>query len=145
VQTVADRTHSTQIIVAQSDIDDAGHASNLVYLRWVQEVTRAHSIAAGWDFEAYRQRLGVVCLVRRHEIDYLQPVFCGNRLELRTWVVSATAAKVKRATEIRTTDGTIAARAMSTWCCVDAVTGAATVIPDAILEAFGVTRDPLEA
>jgi acyl-CoA thioester hydrolase len=143
-QTVAYRTHSTQILVAASDIDEVGHANNIVYLRWIQEVTRAHSIAVGWDFEAYRQRLGVVWVVRRHEIDYLHPVLCGDLLVLRTWIVSATAARAKRATEILTADGTIAARAMSTWCCVDVATNSATVIPEWILDAFGVERDSLE-
>jgi acyl-CoA thioester hydrolase len=133
------------MVVASSDIDDVGHASNIAYVRWIQEVTRAHSLAVGWDFEAYR-RLGVIWVVRRHEIDYLQPVCCGDHLELRTWIVSATAAKAKRVTEILTAEGTIAARAMSTWCCIDAVTRCATVIPECILDAFGFARDPaLEA
>ena len=87
------------IEVGDDDIDMLGHASNIAYLRWVQDVAIAHSAAVGLDMEGYTQ-LGAVFVVRRHEIDYLRPVVRGERLELRTWIDSASAAKCKRATEI---------------------------------------------
>src|SRR6476620_3283683 len=102
--------------VGEDDIDMLGHASNLAYLRWVQDVAIAHSAAVGLDMEGYSQ-LGAVFVVRRHEIDYLRPVVRGEALELRTWIDSASAAKCKRATEIVRVGGpeTIVARAMTTW------------------------------
>ena len=87
------------IEVGEEDIDMLGHASNIAYLRWVQDVAVAHSAAVGLDMEGYSQ-LGAVFVVRRHEIDYLRPVVRGDPLELRTWIDSASAAKCKRATEI---------------------------------------------
>jgi hypothetical protein len=59
--------------------------------------------------------------------------------ERRPVPLGVTAAKAKRATEILT-DGTIAARAMTTRCCVDVATDSATIIPDCT---FGVAR-PLD-
>ena len=50
------------------DIDELGHVSNLVYLRWVGDVAMAHSRSAGWDYARYRE-LGAIFMVRRHEID----------------------------------------------------------------------------
>src|SRR4051794_30747047 len=85
--------------VGEDDIDMLGHASNIAYVRWVQDVAVAHSAAVGLDMEKYSQ-LGAVFVVRRHEIDYLRPVVRGETLQLRTWIDSAFAAKCKRATEI---------------------------------------------
>jgi acyl-CoA thioester hydrolase len=123
--------------VGEADIDMLGHASNLAYLRWVQEAAIAHSAAVGLDMEGYSQ-LGAVFVVRRHEIDYLRPVVRGEPLELRTWIDSASAAKCKRATEIVRvgTPELVVARAMTTWGFVELTSGRPTRIPDSVRVAF---------
>ena len=67
------------ILPAPDDIDELGHVSNLVYLRWVLEVALAHSRARGWDYAHYRA-LGAVFMVRRHEIDYVAQVTLDQAL-----------------------------------------------------------------
>jgi acyl-CoA thioester hydrolase len=128
--------------VVDSDIDELGHASNISYVRWIQDVAIAHSVAVGLDVDAYR-RHGGVFVVRRHEIDYVRPVLRGDRLEVRTWIDSTFAAKSLRATEIVRVgeDGTevVTARAMTTWGFIEIATGRPTRIPEAIRAAFGVT------
>jgi len=128
------------VAVADGDIDMLEHASNIAYVRWVQDVALAHSDAVGLDFAAYRE-LGAVFVVRRHEIDYLRPVLRGDRLELRTWIDSAFAAKCKRATSIVKVTGDGAelevARAMTTWGYVEIATGRPTRIPESVRVAFG--------
>ncbi len=123
--------------VGDDDIDMLGHASNIAYLRWVQDVAVAHSATVGLDMEGYSQ-LGAVFVVRRHEIDYLRPVVRGEQLELRTWIDSASAAKCKRATEIvrMSTPEVIVARAMTTWGFIELTTGRPTRIPDSVRVAF---------
>lgn len=126
--------------VSDDDIDMLEHASNIAYVRWVQDVALAHSDEVGFDFAAY-QELGAVFVVRRHEIDYLRPVLRGDRLELRTWIDSAFAAKCKRATSIvkLTGDGREleVARAMTTWGFIELATGRPTRIPESVRVAFG--------
>ena len=126
--------------VGEDDIDMLGHASNIAYVRWVQDVAVAHSAAVGLDMEGYSQ-LGAVFVVRRHEIDYLRPVVRGDALQLRTWIDSAFAAKCKRATEIVRAGSadappTVVARAMTTWGFVELATGRPTRIPDSVRVAF---------
>lgn len=139
------------LTVGDDDIDMLGHASNIAYLRWVQDVAMAHSAAVGLGLEGYSQ-LGAVFVVRRHEIDYLRPVVRGERLELRTWIDRAFAAKCLRATEIvrvlsPADDGaassassapaeTVMARAMTTWGFIELATGRPTRIPDSVRVAF---------
>lgn len=127
------------------DIDDLEHVSNLVYLRWVQDVATAHSEAAGYDFAAY-QRLGAVFVVRRHEIDYLRSALLGDRIELRTWVESWKAATSVRVTSIVRLGGpddasgqaaeVELARARTTWALVSTSNGRPVRIPPELREAF---------
>ena len=132
-------------IVKDEDIDGLGHASNIAYVRWIQDVAIAHSTSCGFDLEAYRQLNGVF-IVRRHEIDYLRPVLRGDRLTLRTRVDVVMAAKCKRATEIALEDaGTLVARSETTWGFIDFTTGRPTRIPEPIRAAFGFPRVVLAA
>ena len=134
-----DRTNPVYAHVVEvegEDIDTLGHANNIAYVRWVQDVAVAHSEAVGLDFAAYA-RLGGVFVIRRHEIDYLRPALRGDRLQVRTWVGSAAAAKCVRVTEItNVANGVVHARAQTTWGFVDTTTGRPTRIPDAIRVAF---------
>ena len=129
------------ITVAPEEIDDLGHASNIAYVRWIQDVALAHSASVGLDVAAY-SKLGGVFFVRRQEVDYMRPVLRGDELEVRTWIDSAFAAKTKRATEIVRVDDpkVTVARAMTTWGFVEIATGRPTRIPDAIRLAFGFPR-----
>jgi acyl-CoA thioester hydrolase len=124
--------------VTADDIDALGHASNISYVRWIQDVAVAHSAAVGMDMAAF-ERLGAVFVVRRHEIDYLRPLLRGDAVVARTWIASAMAAKCHRLTELRrAVDGHVVARADTTWGFVDVTTGRPTRIPDALRVAFGI-------
>lgn len=124
------------VVVAEADIDELGHASNIAYVRWIQDAALAHSVGVGLGFEEYR-KLGGIFFVRRHEIDYLRPVLRGDPLELRTWIDSVAAAKCVRSTEIATQDGTIVCEARTTWGFVDLGSGRPIRIPQAVRAAFG--------
>ncbi len=137
-------SHAMDLTVAETDIDELEHASNIAYVRWLQEVALAHSTAVGFDFEAYR-KLGGVFVVRRQEVDYLRPVVRGQRLQLRTWIDTAMAAKCKRGTEIKDEAGMVVARAMTTWGYVELATGRPARIPDVVRVAFGFPRRAPEA
>lgn len=132
--------YAMTIRVEDADIDELGHASNIAYVRWIQDVALAHSVAVGLDVEAYRT-IGAVFFIRRHEIDYLRPALRGDRLEVRTWIDSVFAAKCLRGTEMVkiSDDGkeTILARAMTTWGFVEMATGRPTRIPQSVRDAFG--------
>ena len=122
------------ITAADADIDDNGHVSNLVYLRWVLDAATAHSIACGLGHAEYRAR-GAAFFVRRHEIDYLAQVTAGQQLVAETWVESWKAASCVRRTEI-TRDRTIVAQAATTWAFISLGTGRPTRIPDDLRSLF---------
>jgi acyl-CoA thioester hydrolase len=126
----------TDLVANESDMDALGHVSNLVYVRWIQDVAKAHSIAVGWDHEAYI-RLGAVFVVRRHEVDYLLPAYGGDAIRLVTYVAGWSAATADRRTSIvRLSDGREIARARTTWALVTIGTGRPRRVPPEIMAAF---------
>jgi acyl-CoA thioester hydrolase len=124
-------------VVVDADIDELGHASNIAYIRWLQDVAVAHSASLGFDFEAY-VKLGGVFVVRRQEVDYMRSVVRGDRVELRTWISTAMAAKSQRITMISDDRGLVA-RALTTWGYVEMATGRPARIPQVLRDAFGMT------
>ena len=102
--------------VVPDDIDDLGHVSNVVYLRWIQDVATAH-----WQALAPpASRAELVWVVVRHEIDYKAPAVMGDAIRLRTWVGAATGLLFERHTEVlRSGDGCLLARGRTLWCPID--------------------------
>jgi len=124
------------ITASDGDIDELGHVSNLVYLRWVLEVAMAHSAARGWGHAEYRT-LGSIFVVRRHEIDYVAQVRAGEQLVAETWVGADDwrLASCIRRTELRRGDQVVA-RAATTWAMVSLARGRPTKIPDDLRALF---------
>jgi acyl-CoA thioester hydrolase len=125
-----------RIVTGHADLDELGHVSNLVYVRWVLRAAEAHSGAVGLDVAAYR-KLGGVFVVRRHEIEYLAP--CGDReaVALETWVESwGAAASPRRTLVVRERDGVRLARATTLWAFVSLATGRPKRILPEIIQAF---------
>ena len=129
-------TFQLDLVVRDDEIDVLGHASNIAFVRWIQDVAMAHSASVGLGLEAY-QRLGAVFVVVRQEIDYLRPALRGEVLQARTWISSVMAAKVQRATElVRAADGEPVARSLTSWGWVEMASGRPRRIPPEVLVAF---------
>ena len=125
-----------ELAVDAQDIDMLGHASNLVFVRWIQDVALAHSAAVGLDLSAY-QRIGGVFVVARHEIDYMRPAMLGDSIRARTWVSDVMAAKCIRHTELtRAQGGELLAKALTTWAFVTIDTGRPRRITPDVRAAF---------
>jgi acyl-CoA thioester hydrolase len=123
--------------VEQSDIDELGHANNVVWVRWVNEAAIAHSRSVGLGPDAYFA-LRVLWVVRRHDIEYLVPALPGEALEAHTWVATLRGATSLRRTDIRRArDGCLLARASTTWALVDMETGRPRRVPKEILARYG--------
>lgn len=132
----APRAFEQTFDVSETDIDELGHASNIAYVRWIQDVAVAHSEAVGLGIEAYKQ-LGAIFVIVRHEIDYLRPAFRGDRVVARTWLGTVMAAKCQRRTELlRERDGVALARGSTWWGFIDVTRGRPRRIPDTVRGAF---------
>lgn len=123
-------------VVTADEIDELGHANNLVYLRWLQDAALGHSAVQGWPPEAYT-RLGMGWVVRSHEITYERPAFEGDAVVVRTWVASfRKASSVRRYDVVRCDDGKRLATAATNWAFVNYSTGLPARILPEIIGAF---------
>ena len=128
---------SHQFNVPASDIDDLGHAGNVSWVRWVNEAAGAHSLSIGLGLAEYRE-LGLLWVVRRHEIEYLAAAFEGEEIRATTWVESHKGATTERRTLFqRVNDARELARARTTWVLITIPSGKPTRIPKELLMRYG--------
>ncbi len=102
-------------VVQPHEIDGQDHVNNIEYLRWMQSAAVAHSSAQGWTPDRYLD-IGAVFVVRSHHIDYLQPAFINDEIQVITWVSHFGKLTTRRKyVIIRTSDQTVLARAETNW------------------------------
>ncbi|MBN1653257.1 MAG: acyl-CoA thioesterase [Deltaproteobacteria bacterium] len=125
-----------EFIASDNDIDELGHVSNVAFVRWIQDVAKAHSAAIGYDHEAYK-RIGRVFVVRKHEVEYLSPAYAGERIALITHVAWWRAASSERRTRIiRVASGEELVRAATLWAFVSTENGRPRRIQPEVVDAF---------
>jgi len=121
--------------VQAADIDELGHANNVVWVRWVNEAALAHCEAVGFGPKVCAE-LKFAWVVRRHDIEYLLPALIGQQLEAYTWPET-----LKGVTSLRRTlfqhEGRVLARAETTWIMVDVTTGKPRRVPQEFASVFG--------
>lgn len=122
--------------VGPDDIDDLNHVSNVRFLHWMNLAAKAHSEALGYDVARYRDEGGVF-VVRRHEIEYLEPAFAGDELVVGTWPSGLRRSTAERRHEIRRrSDGKLLAQGLNLWVFVDFESGRPKRVPPAVAETF---------
>ncbi len=118
--------------VLTDDIDQLGHANNVVYLRWAQDVAAAH-----WNSVANESvKREMIWVVLRHEIDYKKQALLGEILTLYTWVVDSVGVKSTRHVEICNGKNEIVVAVKTTWCLVDPGSWKPKRIPEEIKKLF---------
>jgi acyl-CoA thioester hydrolase len=123
------------ICVRPEDIDELGHANNVVWVRWVNEAALAHAESVGWGpGPCVEARLAWV--VRRHDIEYLLPALAGEELEVFTWAETLKGVSSLRRTLFRRA-GQVLARAETTWVLIDLAQGKPRRVPPEMAAAYG--------
>jgi acyl-CoA thioester hydrolase len=109
-----------QIRVSEEDTDRLGHANNVVYLRWLEDVSWAHIESLGMTW-ALHEETGKAMAITRTEIDYLASANAGDLLELGTWLTDFDGRfrSARQFQLVRVSDGKTLVRALSTHACVD--------------------------
>jgi acyl-CoA thioester hydrolase len=118
--------------VAESDIDQLGHANNVAYVRWVQDVAAAH-----WHrlYPLTETLPPQVWVVQEHRVRYLRSAYAGEELRISTWVADVKGASSKRLTRIeRVVDGQLLCAAETQWVLLDASSGRPVRVPGEVAE-----------
>jgi acyl-CoA thioester hydrolase len=122
--------------VTDDEIDEQGHANNVVYISWMQDAAVAHTTSLGWSGERYKE-FGFGWVARSHKIEYLRPAFVGDLIVVKTWVASMQkVTSIRRYEIVRPADGEILAKAETNWAFIDYNTGRPSRIPPEISGVF---------
>ena len=113
--------------VPTAAIDALGHANNVEYLRWVQDVAGAHWRAICPP--ALQEK--IIWVVREHRIRYLHSAFAGEQLRATTWVGTTHGATSVRYTRLtRAADAVVLCEAETTWVLLDPSSGRPVRVTD---------------
>ena len=112
-------------------------------LRWAQDVAWIHSERLGFGREWYADR-DLAWVVRALELAVLAPVRMGTTVDVETRVVGFRRVMARRRTEVRASDGSLAARIVNDWVMTDVRRAAPARVPAEFPSLFGVPPDPYE-
>jgi acyl-CoA thioester hydrolase len=126
--------YSKNLTIPASVIDENGHANNVAYVQWMQEIAVEHYTTLGGPDA---QKPFGTWLVREHKVEYLLPSLAGDELEVRTWVENVRGVRSLRKYEfVRKKDGKVLAKAETDWVFVDSKSGKPSAIPNEVRALF---------
>ena len=129
-----------ELTVSDAAVDENRHVNNVVYVQWMQDAAVRHAEAAGCVAATHAR--GATWVVRSHTIEYLRPVFAGERLMVETWVADVRQARSRRRYRfLRGSDGKPVAAGETEWVYVDAASGRPRPIPPEVIGAFRLLPD----
>jgi acyl-CoA thioester hydrolase len=132
-----------EIEVTARDVDRNGHVNNVVYIRWMQDAAIAHARASGCTKAS--EAVGATWVVRTHHIEYLLPLFAGDKVTVLTWPANFQRVRSLRKYKfVRTKDGALVARAETDWVFVNAKTGRPQSIPEEVRNTLPVVSKEME-
>ncbi|HLV78463.1 MAG TPA: acyl-CoA thioesterase [Marinobacter sp.] len=109
-----------EISVRPEDTDRLGHANNVVYIRWLEEVSWAHIESLGMTW-ALHEETGKAMAITHTSVDYLMSANAGDQLVLGTWLTDwdGRFRSARQFQLIRPADNKTLLRGLSTHACVD--------------------------
>jgi YbgC/YbaW family acyl-CoA thioester hydrolase len=108
-------TYTRRFQVRFSECDAYGNMYSSSYFRRMQETAFEASADLGYDFEKYNQ-LGTIWLIRETKIDHYEPLWYGDQIDVKTWVLDFRRFRSIRMYEFRIVEtGQLAARASTDW------------------------------
>lgn len=119
--------------VPESAIDVNGHVNNITYLEWCIDIAEKH-----WFSKAPKETHNTYFwVVLNHFIEYKNPAFEGEELQIETWVTSAEGVKSERHYKIfRKKDNKVMVTAKTLWCFVELKSQKPTRITEEIRNLF---------
>ena len=126
----------SQFTVPATAIDGNGHANNVEFVRWMQDVAKAHAEECGGA--GVVQAMGATWVVRSHHIEYFKPLLDGDVVNIRTWVDRFDRASSLRSYELHlVASGLLVARGETKWVLIDAKSGRPRAVTPQLAACFG--------
>ncbi len=120
--------------VEWQDIDMMQHLNNAAYLDYAMDAGVQLTSAYGWPM-SYWMEEGIAFIARKNSIEYLNPAYLDDGLEIVTWLFNIRPATVTRHFDIRKVGGDkLLARIQTLWVMLNLNSGRPMRIPDSMIE-----------
>jgi acyl-CoA thioester hydrolase len=137
------RVYTQEFVVSEDTLDENGHANNVAYVQWMQDIAVRHSNDSGCTQAT--QAAGAIWVVRSHQIEYLRPAFLGDIISASTWVVNfRRAISLRRYKFVRQKDNNVLARGETDWVFLNAKTRRPITIPEGVRKIFHLVGEDQE-
>ncbi len=127
------KTKELKLQVLSEHIDFNNHVNNIVYLQWVQMMSKLH-----WEELAPAHiKSQYMWVISRQEIDYLRELKEGDEVRLLTYIEKSEKQKSFRNVEIyKLPENTLVAKAQIVWTMLHYETKRPTRIPPEVVVLF---------
>ena len=119
------------IVVGEDHLDELNHVNNVVFLLWVQDISKEHWFSKTNDEINSR----MYWVVRSHHLEYKKQVFLGDQVLIKTFVTNYKGPFSERVVEIYCEDK-LAVKATSSWCLLDREISKPMIIPTEVQNLF---------
>ena len=124
-------SYSKKITVESKHLDELDHVNNVVYLQWVQEISKEH-----WLSKTNKEvNTNYFWVVRSHHLEYKKQTFFGDELLVKTYVENYSGPLSVRVVEFYAGEKLVVV-ARSMWCLLDAGTKKPARVPEEIMNLF---------
>lgn len=127
-----------EFVVKSYDVDFAGVVSNIVYLRWLEDL-RLELLERTISIKELNDQ-GLNPTLVRTEIDYRAPLRLSDKVTGRMSIVRVGNASFTMHAELHKADGTLAAESTQVVCLVSARTGRPVSLPQTFREMAGASE-----
>jgi acyl-CoA thioester hydrolase len=118
------------------DIDAMQHVNNAAFLNMLEDTAIQCARHFGWPVQRLLDE-NIAIMLRRQQIEYKQPAYLDDELEIRSWLFDPRRIGATRHYAIRRlSDDALIAQAQGQWVMVDIETGRPMRVPAELLDDF---------
>jgi acyl-CoA thioester hydrolase len=118
--------------VTEDDLDDLNHVNNVVYVHWIQEISKKH-----WQAVSKSLAANYIWVVRKHDITYYDAAKLGEEIRITTNIKTTKGPISFRQVEMKNNKtGKILVKSITEWCLLSSKTLKPIRVPDVIKNLF---------
>ncbi len=118
--------------VSQEDLDDLNHVNNVVYVEWIQQISKEH-----WQAVSKKLASGFIWVVRRHDITYYDSAKLNDEIIITTNIKTNKGPISFREVEMANNKtGKVLVKSITEWCLLHAQNLKPIRVPDTVKNLF---------
>ncbi|WP_394971614.1 acyl-CoA thioesterase [uncultured Croceitalea sp.] len=129
------QSYSIVKTVNQNDLDDLNHVNNVVYVEWIQEISKKH-----WEEVSSNIQNKYIWVVRRHDITYYDAAKFKDEVLINTTIKDTKGPISYRIVEMKDNKTQkLLVKSITEWCLLNSKTYKPIRVPEIVRNLFTTT------